>query len=270
MYNLGVCIESIFGDMPYRKRIETVAKLGFKYYEFWFHNAGFYGSLKDEEKDFEMLAELNHKYGLTTSCFVHCHPDGGVKASLINKYDRDLILDTLAEEIIPLAKKIGCKGLISGSGNVNITIPKEAAIENMIETLIQVAKIVEKEYITVLLEPWNTKVNHPRNFLADPELAVDIIKAVNHKNIKILYDIYHMQIMKGNITQFIRENVQYIGHFHIAGVPGRKEPIGNELNYPFILKETVNAGYKGVFGLEYWPTMKPEDSLKAVIKHLNS
>ncbi|MCM8778162.1 MAG: TIM barrel protein, partial [Candidatus Omnitrophica bacterium] len=143
--------------------------------------------------------------------------------------------------------------------------------ENMIETLIHIAKVVEKEDITVLLEPWNTKIDHPYNFLSDPDVALDIIKTVNHKNIKILYDIYHMQIMKGNITHFIKENIQYIGHFHIAGIPGRRDPLANnELNYPFIIKEAIKAGYKGIFGLEYWPTMKPEESLKAVIKYLNS
>ncbi|MCM8777219.1 MAG: TIM barrel protein, partial [Candidatus Omnitrophica bacterium] len=171
MHRLGVCIEPIFGDMPYKKRIETVAMLGFKYYEFWFHNTGFNGSsLIEEEKDFEMLAELNHKYGLTTTCFVHCHPDGGIKASLINKDDRNLILDTLGEIIIPLAKKIGCKGIINGSGNVNTSISTQTAVENMIETLIHIAKVVEKEDITVLLEPWNTKIDHPYNFLSDPDV----------------------------------------------------------------------------------------------------
>jgi len=269
MVEIGVCIEPFFGDIPYKERIEKIASIGFKYYEFWFHNAGFDGkNLTDEKKDFDMIAELNYKLGLTTTCFVHCHPDGGIKASLINKDDRGLILNSLTEEIIPLAKKIGCKGLISGSGNVNPFISEKEAIENIVETLIQISKIVEKEDITLLLEPWNTKVDHPLNFLSDPQMAVNIIKDVNHKNIKLLYDIYHMQIMKGDIVRFIRENIQYIGHFHIAGVPGRKEPIDNELYYPFIIKESVAAGYKGVFGLEYWPTMPSEKSLEKVLEYL--
>ena len=109
-------------------------KLGFKSYEFWFHDKRFDGTgLIDEPKDFDMIAELNDKYSLTTTDFVFNHPDGGIIGALIDKNDRNKILDSI-EEIISLAKKINCKKLISASGNRVKNISDEEAVENMVES----------------------------------------------------------------------------------------------------------------------------------------
>jgi hydroxypyruvate isomerase len=262
MAKIGICIEPCFGELDYKSRIQSVAKIGYKYYDLWFHNFGFTGSaLTNEKKDFDMIAEMNEKYGLVTTSFVHTHPDGGIQYDLLNKKHRQQILDSY-DEILPLAKKINCKGLVSGSGNIDPSIPDNEAKAAIIETLKESAKIVEKEGITILLEPWNNKVDHPDNWLNDPALGVEIIKAVGSDNVKLLYDIYHMQIMAGNHTDFIKENLRYIGHFQMASVPGRNEPIDNEVNYRFIIKEAEKLGYEGVFGLEYWPKEDPELSLK--------
>lgn len=268
MAKIGVCIEPCFGDMDYKTRIETIAKIGYKYYDLWFHNKGFTGSaLTDEKKDFDMIAELNEKLGLTTTSFVHTHPDGGIELALINKNHRSQIVDSLGE-VIPLAKKIGCSNLVSGSGNIDPDIPDEEAFESMVETLQACAPILEKEGITILIEPWNNKVDHPDNWLNDPEITVDIIKNIGSPNVKLLYDIYHMQIMRGDHTAFMRENLEHIGHFQMAGVPGRNEPVDNEVNYPFLIREADRLGFNGVFGLEYWPTEEPEQSLLWCLRHL--
>jgi hydroxypyruvate isomerase len=146
----------------------------------------------------------------------------------------------------------------------------EEAVANMIDSLRGCAKICEKHGITILLEPFNTKVDHPDYFLDDPQTCVEVIRAVNSENVKMLYDIYHMQIMAGNVVSFIRENLQYIGHFHLAGVPGRHEPDTCELNYPFILKEIDRLGFKGAVGLEYWPTVDHAESLKRTLTYLTN
>jgi hydroxypyruvate isomerase len=269
MAKISVCIEPVFGDLGYRERLEKIAAIGYTYYDLWFHNKTFDGSsLTDEKKDFSMLQEMNEKHGLVTNSFVHCHPDGGIQASLIDKNDRQWAIDSL-DEVIPLAHKVGCKYLVSGSGNRDSSIGAAEAIENMVETLRQQAKVCEQQDITILLEPWNTVVDHPDCFLDDPQIGVDVIKAVDSPNVKLLYDIYHMQIMAGNQTQFIKDNLDYIAAFQIAGIPGRHEPIDNELNYPFIIREVQKAGFTGTFGLEYWPSMDHEESLKKSLKHLN-
>jgi len=253
---------------PYKDRLAKVHELGFKYYEFWFHNMRFDGSsLISEDKDFEEIAELNAKYGLTCTDFVFNHPDGGIVGAMIDRKDRSLILDSF-EGMIELAKKIGCRAFISGAGNNVPGLSREEAIENMIHTLRACAGPAEKHGITLILEPFNTRVDHPDYFLDDPHTCVQVLKAVNSGNIKMLYDIYHMQIMDGNVVAFIRENLDQIGHFHVAGVPGRHEPYDCELNYPFILKEIDSLGYTGGVGLEYWPTIDHGESLKRTKAYL--
>lgn len=267
MAKIGVCIESFFSDLPYKKRIEKIAKLGYTSYEFWFHDKRFDGKgLVPEMKNFDEIAELNAKYGLVTNDFVFNHPDGGIVAALINKKDRNKLLDSI-EEMIGYAKKIKCKSFISGSGNKIAGLKKEKAVEAMVDNLKALAPICEKAGITLILEAFNSKVNHPDYFLDDPFLTMDVLKAVGSPKVKMLYDIYHMQIMSGNILDFVKENLSLIGHFHIAGVPGRHEPFGNELDYRFIVQSIEKMGYKGAFGLEYWPTMKDDLSLKQTKKY---
>ncbi len=104
MAKVGVCIEIFFGDRPYAERIRRAAELGFTAYEFWFHDKSFDGtSLGAGMKDFDMLAELNAKHGMTVSDFVFNHPDGGIVASLIDRKDRTKLKEGLSQ-LIPLAR----------------------------------------------------------------------------------------------------------------------------------------------------------------------
>jgi hydroxypyruvate isomerase len=268
MAKLCVCIEPFFTDLSYAERIRKVAELGFNAYEFWFHDKRFDGTtLVPEKKDFDQIAELNAKYKLTTSDFVFNHPDGGVVASLIEKKDRPRLLDNI-EEMIGLAKKIGCRSFISGSGNKVPGLKREKALDSMVEGLSELGAVCARHGMTIILEPFNSRVDHPDYFLDDPQVCVDVLKKVNNPAVKMLFDIYHMQIMDGNIVSFLRANIAHVGHFHIAAVPGRHEPDTGELAYPFILREIDRMGYTGYCGLEYWPTIDHAESLKRTLKHL--
>lgn len=254
MAKLSACIEPFFSDLPYAERIRRVAELGFSAYEFWFHDKRFDGKgLVPEMKDFDQIAELNARHGLTTTDFVFNHPDGGIVASLIDAKDRPRLLDSI-EEMIGRAKKIGCRSLISGSGNKVAGLGRERALDSMVEGLSRLAPVCRRNGITLVVEPFNSRVDHPDYFLDNPETCVEVLRRVNSPNVKMLFDIYHMQIMYGNILLFVRQNLEHIGHFHIAGVPGRHEPIPSELDFAFILKQIDAMGYTGYFGLEYWPT----------------
>jgi hydroxypyruvate isomerase len=268
MGRIGVCIEPFFTGSTMAEKLRRIHEIGFSSYEFWFHDKTFTGSaLVDEMKDFDAIAELNHKYGLRTNDFVLNHPDGGIVAALIKRDDKARILENL-EHMISLAKKIGCDTFISGSGNHVPGMHASEAVDAMVEALVDIGKVCKAHDMKIILEPFNTRVDHPDYFLDDPEMAVQILKEVGNDHVKMLFDIYHMQIMHGDILSFIRKNLDYIGHFHIAGVPGRKEPIDNELNYPFIIKEIESLGYQGYFGLEYWPTGDSEVSLRNTLRHL--
>jgi hydroxypyruvate isomerase len=265
---LGVCIETFFTDLPYPERIRRAAACGYTAYEFWFTEKRFDGkALFDEQKDLEAFAELNATLKLTTTDFVLNHSAGAVVASLIDRKDLPKILEAV-DRYAAMAKKVGCRALISGSGNTIPGQPRELAVANMVEALSAMGRALAPHGITVLLEPWNSRVDHPGNFLDDPYLAVDVLKKVNLPNVKLLYDIYHNQIMAGDVVSFIRTNIGHIGHFHVAGVPGRHEPHPSELDYAFILKEIDKAGYTGAVGLEYWPTMDHAASLTQTRKVL--
>jgi hydroxypyruvate isomerase len=268
MVQLSVCIEPFFSDLPYAERLKRIAGLGFKAYEFWFHDKRFDGKgLVAEMKDFDQIAELNAKYGLVANDFVFNHPDGGVVASLIDKGDRAKLLDSV-EGMIALAKKIGCRKLISGSGNKVPGLCREDALESMTEGLSLLAKVCEKEDITLIVEPFNSRVDHPDYFLDNPETCVEVLRAVGSPNVKMLFDIYHMQIMYGNILSFVKANLDFIGHFHVAGIQGRHEPFPCELDFAFILNTIDAMGYSGYFGLEYWPSTDAGKSLADTKKRL--
>jgi hydroxypyruvate isomerase len=265
---IGVCAEIFFDSLPCARRLERYAKLGFGSYEFWFPEftpgaKGFTGGVSG----YDELAELNARYGLSVDDFVFNHPLGGITASLIEPKDRGRLMDGVGA-VAAGARKIKCTRLISGSPDRVPGLAMEKALETMVETLSALAPLFAREGITLLLEPFNSRVDHPNALLDDPQAAADVVRKVNHPNVRLLYDIYHMQIMDGNVVAFVRKNIDVISHFHVAGVPGRKEPDHGELDYPFILGEIRALGYAGGFGLEYWPTVDHAASLKRTLRYL--
>ena len=114
----------------------------------------------------------------------------------------------------------------------------------------------------LVIEPLNTYVDHAGYYLWSSDEAFQIVGEVNSPNIKVLFDIYHQQIMEGNIIPRIRKNINSIGHFHAAGSPGRHELDSGEINYPNIFEAIGEAGYTGYIGLEYFPLKDAVEGLK--------
>jgi len=145
----------------------------------------------------------------------------------------------------------------------------------MIDTLNEASKIVENTEITLSLEPLNSFVNVAHKgyegcFLNSAQEGAKIIREINHKNIQLLFDIYHMQIMEENIIPTIENNTDIIAHIEGAGVLGRHKLWMGELNYPNVIKRINELRYKGCFGLGYLPTMNSERSLKMTKELLSS
>jgi hydroxypyruvate isomerase len=157
-------------------------------------------------------------------------------------------------ELIPLVAKAGYKNLICFSGNRR-NIRDEEGLANCVIGLKKVLGLAEKHGVILQMELFNTKVDHPGYMCDNTPWAVALCEALGSENFKLLYDIYHMQINEGNLIQTIRENHQYFGHYHTAGVPGRHE-INNsqEINYPAVIKAIVETGYKGYVAQEFIPT----------------
>jgi|YNPMSStandDraft_1061717.scaffolds.fasta_scaffold74258_1 hydroxypyruvate isomerase len=168
-------------------------------------------------------------------------------------------------EAIDAASAAGYPNVICFSGNRE-GISDEEGLENCARALKQIVGYAEQKNVTLCMELLNSKRNHKDYQCDRTAWGVELCKRVGSPNLKLLYDIYHMQIMEGDIIATIRENIQYIGHVHTGGVPGRNEiDETQELNYPAIMKALVAAGYKGFVGQEFIPKRDPLTSLRQAI-----
>ncbi|MFY0689551.1 MAG: TIM barrel protein [Cyclobacteriaceae bacterium] len=171
------------------------------------------------------------------------------------------------EELIPKAAAAGLKNVICFSGNRN-GITDEEGLENCATGLDKILGTAQKHNIVIQMELLNSKVDHPDYQCDHTEWGVALAEKLGSPNFKLLYDIYHMQIMEGDIIATIRKYHQYIGHYHTGGVPGRNEIDGTqELNYAAIMRAIKETGFEGFVAQEFIPTAnEPFDSLKTAIE----
>jgi len=168
---------------------------------------------------------------------------------------------------IPKAADAGLKRVICFSGNRN-GISDDVGLENCARGLEPVLKVAAKHNITVCMELLNSKVNHKDYQCDKTPWGAKLCEKLGSENFKLLYDIYHMQIMEGDVIATIREYKQYIGHYHTGGVPGRHEiDETQELYYPAIMRAIVESGFKGFVAQEFIPASKePLKSLETAVK----
>jgi hydroxypyruvate isomerase len=167
---------------------------------------------------------------------------------------------------IPKAADAGLKNVICFSGNRN-GISDEKGLENCARGLEPVLKIAAKHNITVCMELLNSKLDHKDYQCDHTEWGVKLCEKTGSDNFKLLYDIYHMQIMEGDVIATITKYKNYIAHFHTGGVPGRHEiDESQELFYPAIMSAIVSNGFKGFVAQEFIPAKDPLTSLKAAVE----
>ena len=254
MPRIDVCIEAFLSDQPLLERAKRVHDAGFDAIEFWLYDSG--GDRRIGE-----LADYCRSNGILINNIVVNTPDGRVGGSLVNPADRSKYLARL-KDTIAVAKDIGCDKMITCTGNWREGVSAEEHRKSMVNTLKAASEIAYAEGVTLLLEVLNSLVDHPGYFLDSLDEGAAICREVGSPAVKMLFDIYHIQIMQGNIISRIEQNLDVIGHFHSAGVPGRHELDDGELNYPVILHKLDELGYQGCFGLEYWPKLPVEESLR--------
>lgn len=196
--------------------------------------------------------ETVKKHGLICS-LVNSH---SLTDGLADKKYHETCLAKLRETIDATAAA-GFPNVISFSGNRR-GIPDDVGVENAVEALKKIAGYAEKKRITIVLEYLNSKVNHKDYMFDNMAWAVEVCKRVGSDRVKILYDIYHAQIMEGDIIRTIRENADYIGHYHTGGNPGRNEiDETQELYYPAILRAIAETGFTGYVAHEFVPKGDP-------------
>jgi len=189
---------------------------------------------------------------------------GSIPDALNVKANHDAIVRNF-EQNIPKAAAARVPNVITFFGNKR-GMPDEEAIDNCVAGLNRVKKIAEDHGVTVCVELLNSKVNH-KDYQGDrTSFGVRVVKAVDSPRVKLLYDIYHMQIMEGDVIRTIRDNHQYIAHYHTGGVPGRHElDDTQELNWKAIAQAVVDTGFAGYFAHEFVPTRDPLTSLREAV-----
>ncbi len=190
------------------------------------------------------------KYGMKPNMI----PGGGRLADGLNEEANHTWIEKAFQERLPLCAKHKVTTMIALSGNRRGKTD-EQGWDACFKILKKVVPIAESEGVTICLELLNSKVDHKDYQCDHTAWGVEIAKRVNSPRFKLLDDIYHMQIMEGDVIRTIRDNIQYIGHFHTAGVPGRHQfDETQELNYRAIAQAIVDAGYTGYMSHEYSPT----------------
>ncbi len=259
MPRIDVCLEAVFDREPLVERAKRVRDAGFDAVEYWFYD--FDCVTQATERALDEFGKFCADNNMLISNAVVNSPDAGIGGSLVDPADRPKYLDRL-KDTIKVCKDINCHAAITCTGNERPGVCCEDQKQCVIDTLKAAADIAEAHQFTLYLEALNTIVDHEGYFLGSAEEGGDIIRQVASDRVKLLFDVYHMQVMAGNVIARIEKLMDVIGHFHSAGVPGRHDLDIGELNYPNILKAVDGFGYKGLFGLEYWPEGDQMTSLK--------
>lgn len=190
------------------------------------------------------------KYGLT------CAMANGAGMGIERGWNRPELHAKLIESyaaVIPKVAEAGLQNIICFSGN-RAGLPDDQGIKNCAEGLKKLMPIAEKHKVNVVMELLNSKVNHKDYQCDHTAWGVELCKAIGSERFKLLYDIYHMQIMEGDVIATIRKYHPYIAHYHTGGVPGRHEiDESQELNYPAIMKAILDTGFKGHVAQEFIP-----------------
>lgn len=202
------------------------------------------------------------KYGLMTTMAygIGSIADGWNESK---NHDR-LVME--AERMIPKVAAAGLPNIITFSGNRRGKTDAEG-MDNCVIGLKRIAKLAEQNRVTVCMELLNSRHDHKDYNCDHTSWGVEVCKRVGSDRIKLLYDIYHMQIMDGDVCATIKENIAYLGHFHTGGVPGRHEiDDTQELNYSRVCKAIVDAGFTGYIAHEFVPSRDPMTSLQQAVQ----
>jgi hydroxypyruvate isomerase len=251
---ISVCVDILFFRQDFIPALQVIKSAGFDNYEMWTlcdHPHGI-GALN---KNLTAIAAEADRLGMGCAACVGPFSDLSDAAG-----HADFLRDFKAD--IAKAKIIKCPTIIVNMGGAGPATNPEGSIENGIKVLREAGKIAESEGIVLALEPLNSLVDHKNSILAHTDQSFAVIDAVNNPAVKLLYDIYHQQVMDGYVTETIIANLDKIVHLHAAGVPGRQELTPGELDYRFVLQKVAAAGYDQFVGLEYKPAKPVLESLQ--------
>ena len=233
----SLCIDSIYPKENLEEKLTRIKQAGFKFIEFW----------DWRDKDFELIINS----GLKVTNF------SGNRVSSLTLDDKEKVIQEVNISI-DAAKKLKCdhimllSDILENDGSVKInSVSSEKKLLRLYDNLKVLAGIAKERDIKLVIEPLNTFRDHKNYYLDNFQKTLELIQSINSEHLKILYDIYHMQIMEGNVLETLQKYHEFIGYIHIANVPYRCEPWIGELDYKFILKE-LSKVYSGFVGFEFF------------------
>jgi hydroxypyruvate isomerase len=237
--------------------IEQAAELGVPAIEFYHW----------QDADPEAVAETAAGHGVTIVSTL-----AGGAASNIAERDQPSMTDptdhetvvTDLEDSIEVAQELETNRLVATVGPDHPEFTAREQRRSIVDALNAVAPSAESAGVTIALEPLNTAVDHPGYFLVGSDQAFELVERINSESVKVLYDVYHQQITEGNLTEQIRDNIDLIGHFHVADVPGRHEPGTGEIDYAHVFDVIDDLDYDGYVGCEFGPTESATDALQLI------
>jgi hydroxypyruvate isomerase len=243
----------LVSKLPVPDALALLTRLGYNGYEMFDWR---------DPKVMDTFVSLKDRYPLSCECLVANKGVSAPGCGLVNPRERDEFLKQ-TQLAIEAARIIGAKQLVTLTGNEMGGVPRSEQMANAVATLRAAAPILEKNGLTAIVEVLNTYVDHAGYFLYYVRDGAELIDRVGSPNVKLLFDIYHVQIMEGNLIENIRTNIDRIGHFHVGDVPGRHQPGTGEINYCNVFKAIYDHGdrFQGSVALEYSPTVPLEQNL---------
>lgn len=245
----SVCVPAVFGGTPLAQALGKVREAGAQAFEIWGWN----------EKDLDTLESGIAEHGLEMAAMC---------TRLIPLNDpqrRAEFMDGLRVSIAA-AQRLGCPVLIAQAGQTLEGVERGKQHACIVEGLREAARLLEGSGVVLALEPLNALVDHKGYYLTSSQEAFDIVREAGSDSVRVLFDVYHQQITEGNLMANISANPELIAHMHIAGVPGRHEPLQDcEINYPALFDKLRALGYAGYIGLEYMPKGDPMQSIRQIL-----
>jgi len=244
-------MESWWTNLTFMDRFRAAANAGFSAVEFW--------DYQDQKRDVNEIAKLCNDLNLSIIQFTAWQGPSLALRDNHKKFKEAIIraIDTAITLGAPMFTVVGHQTIEKYS--------QKKSVKNYMDALASVRGILEESGKTMIIEPFNP-VDHEGHFLNGSKDAVSICHRINSPNIKINWDLYHMQLTEGNLIDELKSGFDQVGYIQIADVPGRNQPGTGELNYNFIFKEIEKLKYDGHIGLECWPKGKdPEEAIRDLL-----
>ena len=216
------------------------------------------------DAEFDRVNALRRSLGLGVDALVAQQNWRQRPVSLVDPSHREGFLADLATGLAA-AQKLECARIILMAGDEVAGVPRVQQHACLVEGLRRGGELAAREKITLILEPLNSRVDHPGYFLTTAAEGLQAVEEADNPSVKLLFDIYHEQVQSGNVIDTLSKNLPQIAVFHVAGCPGRHEPGAGELNYPNIYRAIAQGGFQGHIAMEYLPRGEQVASLTQAV-----